>query len=162
MLIRCEGNRGVPIETLDHYSVRTNNLAQSIAFYANVLGFVCGPRPAFPFPGAWLYRTDGDGKQVGGSVVHLLAMDGGNDGGLDGFLGNKDHHAEDGTGRLDHIAFRASGLAAQYKLLREIGVPFNERRVPDMQLHLLFVEDPCGVTIELNYTSDADLAACQM
>jgi hypothetical protein len=30
-------------------------------------------------------------------------------------------------------------------------VPFRERTVPNLELHQLFVEDPNGVTIELNY-----------
>lgn len=149
------------IETLDHYSIRTDDLAQSLAFYQSVLGFVCGPRPEFPFPGAWLYRSDINGQATGGSVVHLLAMDGASNAGLDGFLGNRELQSDLSTGRLDHIAFRASGLAAQYQLLDQLGVPFKERRVPNMPLYLLFVQDPSGVTLEFNYTSDADLAVAQ-
>lgn len=46
-----------------------------------------------------------------------------------------------------------------YQVLEQNGVPFRERRVPGMPLHLLFVEDPNGVTVELNYTSGTDIAA---
>jgi hypothetical protein len=31
--------------------------------------------------------------------------------------------------------------------------------VVGLPLHLLFIEDPSGVTIELNYTSPSDIAA---
>jgi hypothetical protein len=31
------------------------------------------------------------------------------------------------------------------------GIPFRERRVPGMALDQIFLEDPNGVTIELNF-----------
>ena len=31
------------------------------------------------------------------------------------------------------------------------GVPIRERTVPSLGLHQVFMEDPSGVTIELNY-----------
>lgn len=149
----------MPLESLDHYSVRTQDIAASIDFYTAVLGLVCGPRPHFPFGGAWLYRAGEDGRPAGGSVVHLVDAGAEQADGLRDFLGDKGGPAGSGTGRLDHIAFRAADIAAMYRLLGRSGVPFRERRVADTPLHLLFVEDPSGITIELNYTGEADLAA---
>lgn len=145
------------IERLDHYSVRTDHVPTVVDFYRSFLGLVPGPRPEFPFPGAWLYRADAQGQHSGGSVVHVIGT--GGKSGLTDFLGDKPQLPEAGTGSLDHIAFRASGLAAMVALLHERGTPFRQRRVPGMDLHLVFLTDPCGVTIELNYTSAEDLAA---
>jgi catechol 2,3-dioxygenase-like lactoylglutathione lyase family enzyme len=145
------------IERLDHYSVRTDQVPTVIDFYRSLLGLVPGSRPEFPFPGAWLYRADAQGQPSGGSVVHVIGT--AEKSGLSDFLGEKSDRPEAGTGSLDHIAFRASGLAAMVALLRAQGTPFQQRRVPGMDLFLVFLKDPCGVTIELNYTSAEDLAA---
>ena len=42
--------------TLNHYSIRTTDMAATERFYVDVLGLTVGPRPPFPFPGLWLYR----------------------------------------------------------------------------------------------------------
>ena len=47
--------------------------------------------------------------------------------------------------------FYADGLAAMLAHLQAQGVPFRERTVPSVGLHQLFLDDPCGVMIELNY-----------
>ena len=152
----------MPIESLDHYSVRTRDVTGVVDFYASTLGLVCGPRPSFAFSGAWLYRTDQERKPTGSSVVHVIGTSTEQTSGLNDFLGDKGANAGQDTGPLDHIAFRASNIAAMYQILEKKGLEFRERRVPGMALHLLFVEDPSGVTLELNYTSDADLAAADI
>ena len=145
---------------LDHYSSRTADLPGCIDFYAKALGFVPGPRPDFPFAGAWLYRSDAQGKSTGEAVVHLIDIGTQGEGGLSGYLGDKAAgQIQFGTGAIDHIAFEASGLQAMYRNLSAGGIVFRERRVPGMALHQLFVEDPCGVTLELNYVDADDLAA---
>lgn len=148
------------IEKLDHYAVRTSDLAGSIDFYEKALGLVCGPRPVFPFPGAWLYQADEHAKPIGGGLVHLIGTAQQDKGGLSEYLGDKTATAtaEHGTGPLDHIAFKASDLAEMYRRLARYALAFRERRVPGLALHQLFVEDPCGVTLELNYADSADLA----
>lgn len=116
------------LDGLDHVTLLAGDLARSIAFYEGVLGLVSGQRPPFGFPGAWLYVGDRP-------VVHLV---GGRAGGT-------------GTGAVDHIAFRAVGLSATKSRLAGLGVPFDERTVPGQGLVQLFVHDPDGVRIELNF-----------
>ena len=38
--------------------------------------------------------------------------------------------------------------------LEKHGVPARHRKVPDVNLHQVFVHDPNGVLIELNYPAD--------
>ena len=45
----------MPLSALDHVNLRTAHLEEMCAFYCEVLGLERGPRPPFPFPGAWLY-----------------------------------------------------------------------------------------------------------
>ena len=142
--------------TINHFSVRTNDLEASRHFYADVLGLTVGPRPAFPFPGLWMYR--GDHGDVANAVVHLIGTDRTKERGLDGYLGERDENALQGTGSIDHVAFFADGLASMLEHLKGIGIACRQRTVPNIGLHQVFLEDPNGVVIELNYPA-AEAAA---
>ena len=146
------------IEQLDHYSVRTAHVERSALFYKQALGMCRGARPPFNFPGAWLYRTGADGERAGSAVVHIIGIDPDDTSGLKDYLGDKPAPVTPGSGALDHIAFTASGIAGMYARLRHHGIAYRERKVPNMDLHQIFVEDPDGVTIELNYAQPQDIA----
>ena len=135
--------------TLNHYSIRTTDLDASRRFYAEVLGLSVGPRPEFPFPGLWMYR--GDHADMANAVVHIIGIDHTDPQGLKQYLGDRAEASLAGSGAVDHIAFYADGLAAMLNHLRAQGVPFRERCVPLVGLHQVFLDDPCGVMIELNY-----------
>lgn len=138
----------MPVQKLIHYSVRTRDLPASRAFFIDILGLVEGYRPPFDFPGAWLYRG-GDEDEYG--VVHLIGVDDAQAQGLDAYLGQKDEQSLHGSAAIDHVAFSAVGLAAMRQTLKEANWAFRERHVPKLHLHQLFIEDPSGVTIELNF-----------
>ncbi len=138
----------MPINKLAHYSVRTTDLEASRLFYTRVLGFSEGFRPAFRFPGVWLYRG-GDEADFG--VVHLVGVDPHDPAGLVDYLGDKDAASLQGSAAVDHLAFLATDLESMRRRLREDGLAYRERTVPDLGLHQVFLEDPSGITIELNY-----------
>jgi catechol 2,3-dioxygenase-like lactoylglutathione lyase family enzyme len=135
--------------TLNHFSIRTTDLEASRHFYADVLGLTVGPRPDFPFPGLWMYR--GDHADVANAVVHIIGIDAKDPNGLKQYLGDREEAALTGSGAVDHIAFFADGLADMLAHLRKRDVVFRERTVPSIGLHQLFLDDPAGVVIELNY-----------
>jgi hypothetical protein len=56
-----------------------------------------------------------------------------------------------GSGAVDHIALFATGLEAMLKHLDLLNVACRQRTVPEIKLHQLFLDDPSGVVIELNY-----------
>ncbi|MDE0003122.1 MAG: VOC family protein [Rhodospirillaceae bacterium] len=133
------------LRTLDHCSIRTLNLEASRAFYVEVLGMKEGDRPDFAFPGAWLYLENR-------SVIHLVGVDPDDSRGLEEYLGGEiDPDTLLGGGSLDHIAFCATNAPDMIRRLKGNNVPFRERQVPNMDLNQIFVEDPNGITIELNY-----------
>jgi catechol 2,3-dioxygenase-like lactoylglutathione lyase family enzyme len=134
---------------LNHFSIRTLDLEGTRTFYERVLGLTNGPRPDFPFPGHWMYR--GDHGDIANAVVHLIGMDPNDPVGLKKYLGDRDPSSLRGTGAVDHIAFFATGLAQMQQHLKAIGVQARERTVPNIGLHQLFLDDPNGVVIELNY-----------
>ena len=135
--------------TLNHFSIRTLDLEATRAFYERVLGLTVGPRPPFPFPGLWMYS--GDHGSVANAVVHIIGMDPNDPEGLKGYLGDRDVSSLKGSGAVDHVAFFADGLAGMLRRLKGLGVPVRERTVPAIGLHQLFLDDPNGVVVELNY-----------
>jgi catechol 2,3-dioxygenase-like lactoylglutathione lyase family enzyme len=132
----------MPLVDLDHYFVRVRDLERSRRFYCDVLGLEVMPRPNFPFPGYWL--------GVGGKVqVHM---------GADGipaqdaiYLGTRPHSARDNAGVVDHVAFRATDPQATLERLRAAGFEVRARHFPEIQLFQLFIADPDGLMIELNF-----------
>lgn len=134
---------------LNHFSIRTTDLEASRRFYADVLGLTVGPRPEFAFPGLWMYA--GDHASVANAVVHLIGIDRDDPQGLQKYLGERAEASLSGSGAVDHIAFFADGLAGTLAHLRGLGVAFRERTVPSIGLHQVFLDDPCGVVIELNF-----------
>lgn len=133
------------LRTLDHCSIRTLDLEASRAFYVDVLGMKEGDRPDFPFPGAWLYLADQP-------VIHLVGVDPDDSRGLVEYLGRDiDLDTLLDGGSLDHIAFCATDAHDMIRRLKKNNLPFRERQVPNMDLSQIFVEDPNGITIELNY-----------
>jgi catechol 2,3-dioxygenase-like lactoylglutathione lyase family enzyme len=145
------------IQKLDHYSVRTPDLARAMRFYEDALGFHAGPRPPFNFPGAWMYTAPAVGESEGRAIVHLIGVDGMPRGADDG----NGNGSGNGTGALDHIAFAASGIGELRARLDRHAIAFRERKVPTTGIHQVFVKDPDGVTIELNYADPDDIAAGQ-
>lgn len=135
--------------SLNHFSIRTTDLDATRVFYETVLGLTVGPRPPFPFPGLWLYN--GDHASTANAMVHVIGMDKNDPEGLKQYLGDRDVSSLHGTGAVDHIALMAAGLEGMLENLKRLGVPCRERTVPAIGLHQLFLDDPCGLVIELNY-----------
>lgn len=138
----------MPLHQLAHVAIRTASLQATSDFYCRVLGFREGFRPAFPFPGAWLYLA---GDRPEDAVLHLIGVDRDDSSGLDRYLGAQGEDALHGSGAVDHLAFSATDVGGMRERLRELGVPVRERTVPNLGLLQLFVEDPSGITIELNF-----------
>lgn len=142
--------------TLNHYSIRTTDLDATRRFYETLLGLTVGPRPDFPFPGLWMYR--GEHADVANAVVHIIGIDRNDPEGLKKYLGDRDVTSLTGSGAVDHVAFFADGLAAMLAHLKSHGITPRERTVPSIGLHQLFLDDPNGVVIELNYPATEQAA----
>ncbi|MDP6344995.1 MAG: VOC family protein [Alphaproteobacteria bacterium] len=128
----------MPLQGLDHYNVVTTDAAESARFYVEVLGMRIGDRPPFKFPGAWVYCGDQ-------AVLHLI---------------EREEIPESGTGRLDHVAFRATGYAEMKARLDAAGVDYFERVVPRNNVTQIFLQTPDGLKLELGFEAE-DVAAAQ-
>ncbi len=135
------------VETLDHFTIVTADLDTSVAFYTDVLGLENGKRPDLGFPGAWIYAGDK-------AVVHLLGSDGADmmaKGGITGGSANGEDAGPQGTGSIHHVAFRATGIDDYVSRLKAANISHKENEVPGWPLKQVFLHDPDGVTIELNF-----------
>jgi catechol 2,3-dioxygenase-like lactoylglutathione lyase family enzyme len=147
------------IRKLAHFSVRTTNIEASKRFYIDVMGFKEGFRPPFKFPGVWLYQGDDEADY---GVVHIIGIDLNDPSGLAEYLGEKAEDALVGGGAVDHVAFTATDLPDMYRRLKAMNLPYRERTVPGLGLHQLFLEDPSGITIELNFPlNEAEIAGSE-
>ena len=132
----------MPVSELNHYFVRANDLEQTKDFYCDVLGFQVMPRPSFPFPGYWL--------GVNGKIQVHMGPDGIANSELY-YLGTPKNAVTDHAGVVDHIAFVASEPGGFIRRFKERGLDFQPRSLPEFDLYQIFVKDPNGLTIELNF-----------
>ncbi len=132
----------MPVTELNHYFVRANDLKRTRDFYVDVLGLEEMPRPDFPFPGYWL----GSGGRI---QVHMGQA------GIPNaelyYLGSPAGAAKNNSGVVDHVAFLASDPEKFIEKFKSRGVAYRARSLPDADLYQLFVQDPDGLTIELNF-----------
>ena len=135
--------------SLNHYSIRTADLAACERFYCGLLGLQVGPRPPFPFPGLWLYQ--GDTAVWANAAVHIIGIDRNDPEGLKAYLGDREEVSLQGSGAVDHVAFFATGLPEMLQRLQAQGIELRERTVPLLGLHQVFVDDPNGIVVELNF-----------
>jgi catechol 2,3-dioxygenase-like lactoylglutathione lyase family enzyme len=131
----------MPLGLLQHYTIEPVDLERSKEFYCDVLGLEVGERPALGFPGYWLYSG-------GSATVHLL----GPREPAEGIVVRGSERKFDNTGRFDHIAFAATGIDEVRKRLCARNVAFRENVYPQFGLVQIFLHDPDGVAVELNFS----------
>jgi catechol 2,3-dioxygenase-like lactoylglutathione lyase family enzyme len=115
---------------LDHVNIAGSAalIERVRAFYVDILGLTEGHRPPFQSRGFWLYAG-------GHPVVHLRVSD----------------SDTIGASALDHYAFTCTGLDETMALLREHGIEFTLDPARDTKNAQLFLADPSGVELELNF-----------
>lgn len=124
----------MPIRRLQHINIRCSDVEASRDFYV-ALGLTVGPRPPFQSRGYWLYAGDEP-------VVHLVQRPA------------EERKKGPGTGDLDHVALEGADLEGMRRVLRQRGYSFREAVVPRDNVTQVFVADPDGVTLELNFPPD--------
>ena len=126
----------VDVSAIHHFTIgcAPDDLPVLLDFYTTTLGLQNGYRPGLRHPGHWLYAG-------GQAIVHLNAL-------LQATPTN-------GGSPLDHVALKANGLASTRQALQAAKVQFSESPLEGTSLHQVFLQDPLGLKIELNF----DLAA---
>jgi catechol 2,3-dioxygenase-like lactoylglutathione lyase family enzyme len=134
----------MPLGALQHYTIEPSDMERTKDFYCDVLGLENGDRPPLGFPGYWLYSG-------GVATVHLLGPRTPREGIV--VRGTKKKFKD--TGRFDHIAFAASDIDGVRKRLQDKSVEFREQTVPRTGGKQIFLYDPDGVGVELNFPPPA-------
>ena len=134
----------MPLSHIEHFLVAADDIDATRDWYARVLGMTSGPHPDFGFPVHWMYLGGVDVVHIGPSARMASAIQ-------KQYLGRTSQAAGQGTGAIDHIAFRATGLRSILEHLRKEKIQFSQRRANGQALFQLFFHDPNGIKIELNF-----------
>lgn len=125
------------ITKLDHVNVRTTQLDVMVNWYCDVLGMTNGPRPDFPFSGAWIYAGDN-------AVVHLIGVEDDAGAGSESEL------------KLEHFALSAKGLSAFVQRLEARGEKYRRGGIAQLNLVQINVSDPDGNHIHVDFAADEE------
>ena len=132
----------MPLERMEHVTIDTDDVEGTKAFYCDVLGMTAGFRPDFEFDGCWLYVDNV-------ACIHVCEWES-----YKAFTASRGipiSSRAESTGAFDHVAFNATDYDAMVARLEAKGVNYNHAEVPDIPLRQLFLKDPNGVTVELNF-----------
>ena len=121
-------NNPNPVIGLHHVSMLVADTAQSLRFYAGVLGLQPVERPDLGFPGAWL--------ALGAQQLHLMELPN-----PDATQGRVEH-----AGRDRHFAVQVAALEPFVARLQAAGVTFTRSRSGRASI---FCRDPDGNGVEL-------------
>lgn len=124
------------VQSLHHFNIRSSHeeLLVLCDFYSQVIGLTLGPRPPFRSSGFWLYAE-------GVPVLHLTVARA-----SESLPDISDRHSA-----ADHIAFRCTDLEGALERLCRHGVAHSIDRVPLVNEVQIFLRDPSGVGVELNF-----------
>jgi len=117
---------------MNHFTILTDNVEGTVRFYHDLLGLTAGPRPAFDFPGAWLY-------QGGQPILHIVG-------------GRTKEELRPGV--IDHMAFSAVDLSDTLARLTAHNVAHSCRRQVGSGVWQVFFFDPNGARVELDFAAD--------
>ncbi|MEP1610624.1 MAG: VOC family protein [Roseobacter sp.] len=117
---------------LDHVNVKTTNLEEMVRFYEDILGLKSGPRPDFPFPGAWMYIDEHP-------IVHLVSVE-------------EECKAIDP--KIEHFAIKATGLPGLILKLTTAGIRHSIDPVPGAPVVQVNLADSDGNHIHIDFHSD--------
>ena len=130
------------VEALDHVNVVTSDLDRAESFYRALLALETRPAPP-PLTretARWMFDTSGR------AVLHLNSLD------LPRFF-DRDM-APGPTGALHHVAVRCVGHDDTVARISAMGLDYRGNDVTAIGLRQIFVADPDGVLLELNFFVD--------
>jgi catechol 2,3-dioxygenase-like lactoylglutathione lyase family enzyme len=127
--------------SLDHVNIRVADIRKTLSFYSDVLGMRCGPVPGFRdmVESAWIYA--GDDRPVLHVGTGTLAVS------------RASAAPSMGCGSIDHVALECLDYERFCARFVEWGIDARYNDVPMARLKQIFVTDPDGICLELNFRS---------
>lgn len=127
----------MPVTGLDHYNLRADRATLEVLrhFYCEVVGLTVGPRPPFNSFGYWLY--------AGASpILHLSEARAG------------ETRPTNTANTFDHAAFSCTDFAATIARLGAANIRHTVQTVPGSPVRQIFLSDPAGNGVELNFNAE--------
>jgi len=121
----------MPTLGMNHFTVLTDDVPATVAFYGEYVGLADGYRPDLGFPGAWLYAGDA-------AILHIIG-------------GRPREQLKPGV--IDHMAFTAVDLPATLKKLDAHKIHYACRQQVGTGYWQVFFFDPNGARIELDFAA---------
>lgn len=130
---------------LDHVNVRTPFPGRTLAFFRDVLKMRVGPPPgaASAGEGGWVYDS---GERP---VVHVGALSSPYP-----TDAQRPFEAATGGGAVHHVALSCADFEGTRERLKSLEVEFTESDYPRFSLRQIFVTEPNGILLELNFRPD--------
>jgi len=123
------------VQSIDHINLRTPQLEETLSFYEQLLGLRRGRAAGMDQArNAWLY-DDADKP-----IIHV----------------NMPEESEAvpepiHSGRLHHVALDCAGFDGTVDRIAELGLESSHNYIDEIGLRQIFVFDPNGVRLELNF-----------
>lgn len=139
----------MPVSHIEHILLLVDDVNATAGWFIDNIGMQRGHTPDFKVPVTWLYIGDRD-------VLHIAQMprEGSRERRFqDRYLGGVLTDQTRGTGIIDHVAFRCTGLPEMIAQLEKNGVEFLQRQANEGDLYQLFVTGPDGMRVELNFAA---------
>ena len=124
----------MPVLDINHYNLRASMevLGTLRDWYRDTIGLEVGPRPAFNNRGYWLYAG-------GQPILHLSEQNA------------EETHPIPGNGTFDHVAFTCADFDVMRARLDARGEKYRIAEVPLTRTRQIFLRDPGGNGVELNF-----------
>ncbi len=137
------------ISHLEHFLVVAQDYEATVQWYIDNLGFEKGPHPDFgaDIEVTWLYLGARD-------IIHIVPRrpDDPPAPKLDPNATPK--QIAQGSRPIHHIAFRAANRVEMTDRFKEKGITYLEQQASKQDLYQVFVRDPNGITVELNFPAE--------
>ena len=132
----------MPVLGLNHLNVRTPDFQRTVDFLHDALGMAATAVPGHDRieKAAWLHDASGV------PVLHLASAD-------MPYSATEDLPAvaPRGSGAIHHVALTCADYEAMRERLAALDLSFREN-VPEPGVRQIFVQDPTGITFELNFS----------
>ena len=119
------------VDGFDHVNIQTRDLAATVRFFEAVLDLRAGDPPPGLDPARIQWMFDGAQRPL----FHLLTV----------------ADAPRGSGSVHHVALECSDFDAMTARLDQLAVPYRVTELPAIDLRQVFVTEPNGTLLELNF-----------
>lgn len=139
----------MPISHLEHFLIVAQDYEGTCQWYIDNLGLLKGPHPDFgpDVEVTWLYLGDHD-------IIHVVPPRAHDEPRPTPDPNATPEEIAQGSRPIHHIAFRAANRREMTRRFKDRGITYLEQQASKQDLYQVFVRDPNGITVELNFPAE--------